>query len=269
MRKLTPFCLAFALLGLLTGVGHAQTLYDASLLSTPTDQFWTQLSIPFGYSGTTTAPTAGNPYFTYDTTGGMSPISGFANFAPFSVGEGSSFIFDLQLNSESHNPDNERAGLCVVIVGDDPTKSIEIDFWEDRIFAQDSIPFAGGTTITPGEGVAFDMLSGGTGLGGTNRFLLEFSSATTYSLYANGGTTAILTGNLRDYTGFGTPYDQSDFIYVGDNSSRGESSFRFARFVAAAAAPEPGSGLLLLTVILLPIMAYTQKHRRRPVTQNA
>ncbi len=117
--------------------------------------------------------------------------------------------FTIQLPSERHvRPD--RAGFSVIVTSRD-LMGIELGFWTDEIFAQ-SVDFI----HTEGNNqLPFRLANQYVD------FVLEIKGEN-YSL--SSADTEILTGPLRDYSGFGTPYDISDFLFFGDDTTSASAS---------------------------------------------
>ena len=114
--------------------------------------------------------------------------------------------FELQLNSENHNT-ADRAGFSVILL-DSNRQGVEISFWENEIWAQADNPL-----FTHGESVDFVTT-------GKMRSYLLTLNTDSYSLYE--GSNQILTGTLKDYSGFSgypDPYETSNFLFFGDNTT--------------------------------------------------
>ena len=167
--------------------------------------------------------------------------AGFSIFSPITLDRSSGYqvTFDLQLAAESHSS-NDRAGLSVIVLGSDHM-GIELGFWTplgspvNEVWAQNA-------GFTHGEGAVFDT---------TQRTLYTLTvSGNSYDLTAGG--TQLITGALRDYSGFGLPYTLPDFIFVGDDTFSADASTRF--FAATVDTPEPASfvlgGLLVAGMVL-------------------
>lgn len=201
-----------------TGIGASQTIETADGA--------TQLN--------TTAPTV--PYAGYSnyTNDGSGLVN--ANFPTLDAEAGYTLSFTAKLDLENHNDPQaqknfdgvaDRAGFSVLLVSDDPTKAIELGFWEDRIFAQEDgsnqdDPAAepnnnllGSETaqlFTQAEAVAFNTVAA----------LTEYDltvQGNYYTLHANG--TEILSGELRDYTAFDgpiNPYVVPNGVFLGDDT---------------------------------------------------
>jgi hypothetical protein len=214
----------------------ALTLYDGASGKTPDN---TQQPIRWTYLVTTfpvylpipsaTATTSGT---TLDT-GASSNYGGYfltkANLSSLLLNRinGYSISLKVQINSESH-ADSNRAGFSLLAMsnlatGDMLPYGIELGFWKDRIWAQN-------VGFTKGESVAYTTT--------TSRVYRLAVLNKTYKLYDDSVSTStpILTGNLRNYTGFicpGTnvawtptnpqcqnPYATPNLIFMGDDTSK-------------------------------------------------
>ncbi len=119
--------------------------------------------------------------------------------------------FTVKIFSESH-ASNDRAGFSVLLISQD-LKGIELGFWTGNIWAQNS-NFTHGS-----EDASFNTTSG----------LISYSLSIlgdNYALYS--GTTLILAGALRDYSGNPRPplvppqywpYTTPSFIFLGDDTT--------------------------------------------------
>ncbi|MEL6815298.1 MAG: cadherin-like domain-containing protein, partial [Cyanobacteria bacterium J06598_3] len=207
-------------------LGNTLIRYDGALNTLPDAQGWT-------YVGPGVTPTVGGGVTNLNTTATNNFLAGFTRAdQTLDAAGGFTISFTARINSENHagsNKDNDgiedRAGFSLVVVSDDPSKAIEIDFWSDRIWAQadgtdqndpstePDDPGASGfeTLFTQAEGVSFDTTS-----------LVNYDltiQGSTYTLYANGE--AVLTGQTRDYTaatGAIDPYETPNLIAFSDNT---------------------------------------------------
>lgn len=133
---------------------------------------------------------------------------------------GYNLIVTVQVITETHvNPN--RAGFSVIAISSD-TMGIELSFWTDRVWAQS------GADFTQAEGVTLPTTS-----------LITYSLTVDndrYTLVADGAL--LLSGPLRDYTGFTPPpglpdpYETPNFVFLGDNSASARGQVRLA-YVAA------------------------------------
>jgi hypothetical protein len=219
-------------------------IYNGSAVAppnnTPANQGWALVTIP---GGAIEAPFAGG--VTLDTTAGNSIHSGYSmGFVspppPISLDRNISYqvAFDLRLNSESH-ASSDRAGLSILVLSND-LMGIEIGFWTP-VSGQPGHVWAQNTGFTHGEDAAYDT-----------------TQRTTYTLGVSGnnyaltvGGSVLISGALRNYSGFGAPYTTPNLIFVGDDTSSANASSSF--FAASLAAPEPGAIVLTLAGLALVI----------------
>lgn len=118
------------------------------------------------------------------------------NFPQLDRSQGYVLSFTVDLTAESHANDN-RAGFSVIAAGSDVAAgvpaSIELGFQDGRIFAQNA-DFTAGEATTSFNPLAAGLVT----------YELDIQNDS-YELRANG--TAVLSGMLRDYTGFTGPLD--------------------------------------------------------------
>ena len=217
----------------LAGSARALSLYDATLGSTPAAQGWTTLSVgaaPFQ------AVTVGvPPAYALVTTG--AGVSYFGNALLGGVTLNTTIGFDLSFRlkviGETHDSVN-RSGYSIVVVGADPTKAVELSFWTGNVWVSD-YNAADPDRFVHGADAAFNTT------GAFHTYLLSVRNQQ-YTLSADGAP--LLSGALHDYTAGGAPYTQPNFLFFGDDSSRGTSSTELA-YITLAAVPEPASAAML------------------------
>lgn len=157
-----------------------------------------------------------------------------------------SVFFEVGVNPFEVNS-TDRGSFSIVAISSDISKGIELDFDENTIFAQSDVDNGSGfSQFTRAE----EFNSGSTiDLSQLNSYELKINSST-YQLFANGDTSAILTGNLRDYE-FSTvltnpplpfnPYETENFLFFGDLTDRAAGSFTLGEVrveTATASTPE-------------------------------
>src|SRR5205085_5568359 len=100
-------------------------------------------------------------------------------------------------------------------------------FWTDHVwvYAYDSVNNA----FIHGADIAFDTTQ-------MRDYTLSVRNQQ-YTLSAGGSP--LLAGTLANYTGAGSPYNIPNFIFFGDDSSRGISTTRLANVSVLAPVPEP------------------------------
>ncbi len=196
-----------------------EILFDDALGTAPGQQAWlfaasdsiltggsfTQTLVPDGVQIGSDRPVSGG-YSNY-----IPNIFNLENSVPKNVDfpqldrfTGFELTLQLQVSSESH-ANNNRAGFSVILLAED-RQGIELGFWEDEIWAQGEDPL-----FTKAEGVFFDTTASEV------HYAVQIQGSS-YRLLAD--STEILTGPLRDYTGFGgAPYTLGSYLYLGDNTS--------------------------------------------------
>jgi hypothetical protein len=127
-------CRASLVLGLCTLplAASALVLFDPAA-GMPSAQGW--LSLIDATPGTTGLQA---DRYTLDTRGAGVSTHGHARFAPSALdpAAGYTVAFRARIVDETHASDN-RAGFSMVFVGSDPTKSVEIGFWNGEVWAYD------------------------------------------------------------------------------------------------------------------------------------
>ncbi len=166
---------------------------------------------------------------TFDTTANSSISAGYPivipgfGTSPLNLDHtaGYSVHFTVQVLSETHN-NNDRAGFSIIALSSDKI-GIELGFWTDKIWAQSDNSDPGGY-FKHNEEISFN-----TTTAITNYELTIFGS--NYYLTANG--TSILSGNLRDYSGYSgngnAVYKTPDFLFFGDDTSSAQASIKFGK----------------------------------------
>ena len=153
--------------------------------------------------------------------------------------------FTMQLLAETHTGNANRAGFSVLLLGSDK-KGIEIGFQSGGVFSQST----GFTQMDANFASTVPTL-----LSSLTAYSLSIQNST-YTLFA--GNTLLLTGAAQDYTtasGFGTEvYRTSNFLFLGDDTTSAGANVNLGAvsITANTAAPEPGSGLLLLVGAISP-----------------
>lgn len=217
------------------------SLYNGAAGGTPDTQEWltfsSTTSVPSQTfsSGVTTVNTitttsytaSENPvtFGTFTNYKGLVPTKVNNLFPVLDRTQGFTLSFEVQIKQEAHFSDDnndglqDRAGFSVTVVTNDK-QAIELAFWTDKIWAQND--GSGGTMLFTHS--ASESISRNTTV--MTKYDLAIKG-NTYTLLANGQQ--ILTGNLRNYTAFNSagaglsydPYEISNFLSFGDNSSSG------------------------------------------------
>ncbi|MEG4070610.1 cadherin-like domain-containing protein, partial [Microcoleus sp. Pol11C2] len=212
-------------------------LYNGLLGNTPNAQNWlsltnlnllspaTKASEIFSGKGVNLNSTAANSIYAGYTKNPLNP-----SFPPLDRTTGFSLSFNLQIISESRTNQN-RAGFSIVAVTSD-RKAIEIGF--QQLSATSGKIFAQGDGITPNPG------------GQTNGLFVAAENvpyntniATNYTLRVQGdtyfvsdGSDIILTGPLRNYSGFSgliDPYEIPNFLFLGDDTTSAQANINLTR----------------------------------------
>jgi hypothetical protein len=187
-------------------------------------------------------PTAAGGVTNLDSTGNNAYQAGFGTVSPLALNAatGYSLEFTAEILAESHSGNPVRAGFSVIVVGNDPTASIEIGFQDGRLFAQNDAPLFGNPAAD--SNTAYNPV----GMG-----LVEYSLTIVgggYTLLAD--DMVVLDGSLRDYTGLGLPpYTVPNTIFLGDDTSSAKASVNLSRvaIVNPSPVPVPATGYLFLT----------------------
>jgi hypothetical protein len=173
---------------------------------------------------------------TLDTTENVTDSAGYfarsSRVPKLDRQQGYTLQFTVQILRESHaagdrNRDgiSDRAGFSVILLGDD-MKGIELGFWTNQVWAQQDgkaqPPPSTNTLFTHAESANFNTTTGLI----TYELTLKGNN---YTLSSGGKT--ILTNRLRDYSVFGFPYDQPNFIFLGDNTGSASAQIRLASVV--------------------------------------
>jgi hypothetical protein len=196
-----------------------QVLYDGSLnTGTPDTQGFVYATQPFQAAQATQSFAGG--VTTLDTTPARSESAGYfagiltKTLPTLNRMTGYTVRFTVQITSEQH-VNNDRAGFSIIALSSDH-KGIELGFWKDHIWAQN---YDGTTQFTHGEDAEFNTTAALTAYDLT-------ISGDTYTLRSGGNV--VLTGNLRNYSGFGLPYNTPNFLFLGDNTSSAQAKILFS-----------------------------------------
>ena len=217
-------------------IAQTVTLYDATQPRSISEQGWPLLASPF--LGNTVAETQVVDGTELDTVDPIGDRGGYFSLDPvlqvlrleampeIQSALGTSVRFQLEVQQESHvegeagdgNSDGlaDRAGFSVIAVNDQ-RQAIELGFWTDRVWAQDDAREGLSNLFTQSEGIAIDTT--------VRRDYSLLLTETSYQLFEGAGE-SILSGTLRDYSPFAgsiDPYETPNFLFFGDNTTRGES----------------------------------------------
>lgn len=213
-------------LSLGTAAARSAVIYNglSTPSQTPQQQGWLYLATARAPAPSVQATSGGT---ILDSTGNSSNYAGYFIQAPFKLNRrrGYSISFTVQVNSESHRKNN-RAGFSVIVMsngelGETQPYGLELGFWQDSIWAQN-------VGFTRGEQVSFNTKAA------AHTYKL-FVVGTRYKLFADGSSTPILRGALRQYTGFKpplgyqNPYKTPNLIFLGDDTTSAEAKVTIAR----------------------------------------
>jgi hypothetical protein len=162
--------------------------------------------------------------------------------------------FTARVPTESHTSLN-RAGFNVIALSQDGF-GIELGFWTDRISAQQ---FTAPSTFIFAENVSFDNAS--TGL---KNYSLQILGSN-YTLLANGNP--ILGGPLRNYSAFGFPYNQPNFVFFGDNTTSAQGISEIGSVQLTTPIPEPSTMFLLMGAVVVGGAMFLLRCKNNPPLQ--
>jgi hypothetical protein len=181
---------------------------------TPEQQGWLYQSRPPAPAPAVTATSKGT---IVDTTGNINKDVGYfrQSPAPLNRKTGYTIRFSMQVNSQS-SQSNDSAGFSVIVssallAGETQPYGIELGFWQSSIWAQNA-------NFTPGEKVSYNTSA-------AVRNYRLYVKGKNYKLFADGSSTPILKGQLRQYTGGApfpeapNPYSTPNMIFLGDKTT--------------------------------------------------
>ena len=161
--------------------------------------------------------------------------------------EGFTLFFELQLFDESHLYD-ARSGFSVLLF-DANAFGVELSFWLDEIWVKDD-----DGAFSHAEGVFYDTTAALTS------YALHLENGQ-YSLSADGSP--LLNGSLRDYSAFGTPYDLSSYLFLGDDTTSAGADVllgNISLLTGPMADPVPEAPAWLLLLAALPLISRLLKN---------
>jgi len=215
---------------LLVICGHAQAayLYDSSLGTTPAAQGWGSYLIEGGSFGMNSGA------YTMDTmsNSGIRAIHGRKD-QTLDTDNGYSLLFDLRIADEI-STDN-RAGFSFITVGQDPTRSLEVAFWNDSVWIYNS-DFSKGVEYEVDTTVR-------------REYKLQVQNHN-FDLFVDGSLG--ISGSMVDYTGFSwslplpSPYSIPNTLIFGDDTTSGASS---VEIYSVQTVPLPSALILLASGI--------------------
>jgi hypothetical protein len=207
----------------MTSASSADVLYDGSLGTPPTDQSWVYQTNPDPADATQTLISGG---IQLDTTLDTADAAGyFRGDQTLSQQGGYALEFDVAINSENHDNLN-RAGFSVLLIRDD-LKGVELAFWDDFIFQQNSdfTAYAASASHDTTTRQSYTLL-------------IEETSWTLSS-----GGSDIFSGAMLQYDSASHPiYAQPNVIFLGDDTGSADAVISLYQ---VALVPEPVSAALL------------------------
>lgn len=235
MRCAVPlsFVVMVALIGF-AGTAGATVLYDGSS-GKPGLPYWLYATDPS--SGALATETFFGGVTTLDTTpdsgaDDMKEKAGYSSSNPIvpiiDRNTGYTVRFDVQVPTENH-ANNDRSGFSLIVLGHD-NLGVELSFWEDRIFAKSDV-------FVHAEGQPWN-----TSAALTQYELRVFGDD--YSLWS--GTQSIISGPLRDYSGPSLPYDLTNYLFLGDNTTTAEAILNLSYVEVTTGRPTPEPSTLVL-----------------------
>lgn len=233
----------------------AQVLYKPTLGNLPDAQGWSY----YGLATPITDPLQATRSFdsgtiqaVLDTSADRGDRAGYSSHNPITqvklpafpvLPVGTKLLFNLDIRAESHDlrDDNgdleyDRAGFSVIALLSNG-KGVELGFFSDTVWGYD---YTGGLFLHAEETVHDTTL----GTGQNYELLL---GASTYTLSVGGSP--LLTGPMRDYSGFGTPYNLTSYLFIGDDTSSADSISAVGEI--SVALPEPSMVGLLVAAFLI------------------
>lgn len=222
----------------LAGSVGAAVVYDPTLGSLPAAQGWTTVSLPPG--GTQSVSGGVLKFDSSASTGSFG--NGLAVLPVLDTGAGFRLRWNLRLTGEGGRSSNDRAGFSLLMQGADQSKSLELGFWANQVWA---LAYDGGFVRDSAMAAAFD----------TRAALRSYTLTVQqhqFSLDADGAM--LFSGALRDYPALGfttAVYDAPSYLFFGDNSSSGGWATADIGRIEVLAIPEPASWALLVTGLAL------------------
>ena len=232
------------------------TLYDETKNNLPDDQDW--LIYANNSSASSTPVTSGVNLITDDATSAgfsnstLSPVN--PSFPILDSSIGFTLSFSMQLISESHTGNINRAGFSIILL-DSNNQGVELGFWTDTIWSQSANPLF----TTKDEEKAFN----------TTAAMLAYELTLFDNQYfLTHNDTILLTGILKDYSAFSgifgsIPYSLENYLFLGDDTSSAQADVILGRIeisdTALFSVPTP-SILLLIALGLLNLFIFSTRN---------
>ncbi len=232
----------------------ALVLYDPALGSLPVSQGW----LSTGLGPVTHGVNAG--VYSLDTTALISTQWGHAqtlSATPLNTEVGFDLNFALRVLSEDHGGNVNRAGFSIIFTGQDPTQSLELAFWADKVWAY-HYDSGLASPFVQGPGAVFNTTV-------MTNYSLQVRQQS-FTLLAN--NSPLFSGVLENYTAQGTPYSGANFVFFGDDTSSARASVQLGAIVLSAV-PEPAALMLWLLGGGLLLARHHSLVRRRQSSGNS
>ena len=230
MRKpLAAITIGFTLLMGVTAAS-ADSLYRGTTTPSqkPDQQGWIYLKTAYPTTPSAQATKSG----TVLDTGNSKNYAGYFKRSPFKLDRNTGYTisFSLQINSESHSSNNNRAGFSVIVASNRLSKetqpfALELGFWTNSIWAYN-------TNASRGENVSYNTKAG------VKNYVLSIKG-NRYQLFISGSAKPFLEGPLRQYTsytpppGFPNPYTTPNLIFMGDDTTSANAKVTISRVDAS------------------------------------
>ena len=240
--------LVFALATALSLPARAQVTFTELYLpsnGTPTAQGWFPLIL--GTPGTETL----NPdSFQINTLASEATQHGYGRISPTTLDMSAGFqlTFNLRIDGSSSSSVN-RGGYSLLLVGNDPSKSLELVFNSNEVFAYDYVA---------GDPDRFVRGASAALMANVPHSYVLTVAGDAYNLNIDGQN--LLAGSLVDYTGQGLPYTTPNFVFFGDDTTRAAANAYLGPLVMTTAVPEAAS--VWLWLVGLTAMAAWLRMRR-------
>ncbi|MEM7332768.1 MAG: hypothetical protein AAF490_11820 [Chloroflexota bacterium] len=216
---------------------NTTVLYDATQGGLPASQNMSYASYGEGFVPTSSTQTFTNGATVLDSTAKRGDYAGYgvdpAEAGTYDAADGFGMAFTVRIEEEAYT-DTERSGFSIILL-DKNAIGIEIGFHEDTVYAREG---NGTDLFDVAESVTFDTTTETT-------YYLEIIDDS-YTLTATGMPT--LTGSTRDYSdnpdppfNIPDPYEQPNFVFLGDNTTRAEAiiHLKYVAILTDTVAPTP------------------------------